>query len=299
MVELSFPMKLRIAAAAAVGVFLIGIVAWPLAAPAEPFQAVRSGNLDFSGGAVLIILGFLAGLIGYFVSWPYGREIGILAAPCGLAIFGVRSGSMASLLQLNPGMEAREALLAGLKLEPLFWLLIVVAGFGGVLCAQGLRPAHSPGEAKDKREAGPSIHLNAIIALAASVFIAHFSLGKLAQDVEMTNGRLGAVVGQPPVAQIVFGLLIAFGLAGFVVKSFLNAGYIWPIIAGALVTPFAIIINLRQDMLVHLVQHWPAAFFSNTVTSILPVQMVAFGTIGAIAGYWMGIRYDFWRKHEI
>jgi len=261
MVELSFPMKLRIAAAAAVGVFLIGIVAWPLAAPAEPFQAVRSGNLDFSGGAVLIILGFLAGLIGYFVSWPYGREIGILAAPCGLAIFG--------------------------------------AGFGGVLCAQGLRPAHSPGEAKDKREAGPSIHLNAIIALAASVFIAHFSLGKLAQDVEMTNGRLGAVVGQPPVAQIVFGLLIAFGLAGFVVKSFLNAGYIWPIIAGALVTPFAIIINLRQDMLVHLVQHWPAAFFSNTVTSILPVQMVAFGTIGAIAGYWMGIRYDFWRKHEI
>ncbi|GAI88636.1 unnamed protein product, partial [marine sediment metagenome] len=29
------------------------------------------------------------------------------------------------------------------------------------------------------------------------------------------------------------------------------------------------------------------------------VQMVALGTLGSIAGYWMGIRYDFWRKHEI
>jgi len=27
--------------------------------------------------------------------------------------------------------------------------------------------------------------------------------------------------------------------------------------------------------------------------------MVAFGTIGSIAGYWMAIRYDYWRKHEI
>ena len=35
--ELSWPMKLRIAAAAAVGVLLIGILAWPMA---EPFSRV-------------------------------------------------------------------------------------------------------------------------------------------------------------------------------------------------------------------------------------------------------------------
>jgi len=49
----------------------------------------------------------------------------------------------------------------------------------------------------------------------------------------------------------------------------------------------------------YLVQNWPAAFFSNSVVSILPVQMVAFGTLGSVAGYWMAIRFEFWRKHEV
>jgi hypothetical protein len=48
-----------------------------------------------------------------------------------------------------------------------------------------------------------------------------------------------------------------------------------------------------------LVQNWPAAFFPNSVISILPIQMVAFGTLGSVAGYWMAIRYEYWRKHEM
>ena len=47
--ELSWPMKLRIAAAAGVGVVLIGIVGWPLAVPTDPFGAVLAGNVGFSG----------------------------------------------------------------------------------------------------------------------------------------------------------------------------------------------------------------------------------------------------------
>src|SRR4030042_124496 len=95
--ELSWPMKLRIAAAAAIGALLIGILAWPMA---EPFSGVEAmGSRD---AAVLVVLAFVAGFIGYFVSWPFGREIGILAVPCGLAIWAVRSGSMTGLMQLNP-----------------------------------------------------------------------------------------------------------------------------------------------------------------------------------------------------
>jgi hypothetical protein len=29
------------------------------------------------------------------------------------------------------------------------------------------------------------------------------------------------------------------------------------------------------------------------------VQMVAFGALGSVAGYWMAIRFDYWRKHEM
>ncbi len=106
-------------------------------------------------------------------------------------------------------------------------------------------------------------------------------------------------MAQPTVGQIVFAVLVSFGLAAFVVKRFLHASYIWPTIASALVTAFAISIYVKKDVLQYLVQNWPAAFFSNAVISILPVQMVAFGTLGSIIGYWAAVRYDYWRKHEM
>jgi hypothetical protein len=46
-----------------------------------------------------------------------------------------------------------------------------------------------------------------------------------------------------------------------------------------------------------LVEHYPLVFFSSTVISILPVQMVAFGVLGSITGYWLAVRYYYWRKH--
>ena len=89
--ELSWPMKLRIAAAVAAGVILIGFAAWPLAVPPDPFGVVSvlSGTITVGGALILVALAFLTGLIAYFLSWPYGREIGILAAPAGLSIWTI------------------------------------------------------------------------------------------------------------------------------------------------------------------------------------------------------------------
>ena len=92
-------------------------------------------------------------------------------------------------------------------------------------------------------------------------------------------------------------LLVSFGVAAFVVRKFLNVGYIWPMLSTALVTGFVSAVYLKQDVLEHLVQRWPAVFFSHPAASILPVQMVAFGTLGSIAGYWLAISYNYWRKH--
>ncbi len=292
-------MKLRIAAAAAVGVVVIGIGVWPLAEPTEPFGAVRLGNLGFNGTVILLAAAFAVGLIGYFVSWPHGREIGILAVPAGLAIWAVRTGNMASQIQMAPAVAQRQALLGQLKWEPIFWLAVIGVGFLGVLCGQKIHCGSTYAHPKDKPKSGPAPYLNAAVALVASVLVAVLALDRLAQDITMTNGSLGSVMAQPATGQMVFGIIVAFGLAAFIVKHFLNAGYIWPIIAAALVTPFAITTYAKYDTLNHLADYWPAVFFSNAAISVLPVQMVAFGTIGAIAGYWMGIRYHFWRKHEL
>ena len=298
--ELSWLMRLRIAASVATGAILIDILAWPLAAPPEPFGAVSliAGTISFGGTITLAALAFLAGLIAYFLSWPYGREIGILAAPSGLAIWAVRCGSMTSLVRINPTVAQRQALFATLKWEPVFWLAIVAAGFAGVLVGQKiLRPKPEPGKTQEKSNSNSNIYLNAAIALIGSVLIAQFCISILAQDVRIFDNKLGSVLAQPAVGQIVFAVLVSFGIAAFVVKKFLNVSYICPTVASALVTAFAVSAYVKQDVLQHLIQHWPAVFFSNAVTSILPVQMVAFGSLGSIAGYWLAVRYNYWRKH--
>ncbi len=305
----------------ATGAILIGILGWSIAGPATTFGAVSlsAGSITSGDLIYLVVLAFLAGFIGYFLSWPYGREIGILAAPSGLAVLALRTGSMANLMQLNPTLAQREALFATLKWEPVFWLAIVAAGFVGVLSGQrilsssafhrdeskpdineGPAPASSDasrGGGREKSNANLKVYLNSIIGLAGSVLIAYFFIGLFAKDVKIFDPELGAVVGQPEVGQIAFAVIVSFGLAAFMVKTSLNISYIWPIIASALVTAFAITTYIRQDVLQYLTEHQPGAFFSNAGISILPVQMVSFGTLGAIAGYWLAIRYNFWRKH--
>jgi hypothetical protein len=305
-------MRLRIAAAMAAGAILIGVLGWSVAEPATTFGAVSlsAGSITSAGSIYLVVLAFLAGFIGYFLSWPYGREIGILAVPSGLAVFSLRTGSMASLMQLNPTLAQQQALLAALKWEPVFWLAVVAAGFAGVLSGQRIlskpklnevsAPASSDtgrGGGQEKSNLKPKIYLNAIIGLVGSILIAQLLIGLLAQDVKIFGTKLGAVVGQPEVGQIAFAVIASFGFAAFIVKIFLNVSYIWPIIASALVNAFAITAYVKQDALQYFIEHYPRAFFSNAAISILPVQMVAFGTLGAIAGYWLAIRYKFWRKH--
>jgi len=296
--ELSGLMKLRIAAAIITGVVLIGILGWPLATPSGPLSTVRAGDLSLGGGLILVILAFLAGFIAYFVSWPYGREIGILAVPSGLAIWAVRSGSMAALLQLNPTAAQQQELFATFKWDSIFWLVIVAAGFAGVLLGQKILSSPRPAEKQKKSNSKPVQYLNAIIALVGSALIAHFCIRIFAQDVKVFDNSLGSLMAQPSVGQILFAVLISFKIAAFVVKKFLGVSYIWPIIATALVTTFAASTYANQEVLQSLVQRWPPTFFSNSVVSVLPLQMVAFGTLGSIAGYWMGVRYSYLRKHE-
>lgn len=296
--ELTWLMRLRIGAAMAIGVVLIGILAWPLAVPNDPLGPVRAGNVSPAGAVTLALLALAANLIAYFVCWPYGQEIGVLATPAGLTVWAIRSGSMAQLMQLNPVFSQRQALFATLKWEPIFWLAILAAGFAGVLLGEKLLPRQDPSESQQEPKSNSVNYLNQLIGLAGSGLIALFCITILAQDIGMTDNGVGMVLGQPAPGQIVFAVVFSFGLAAFVVKRYLNASYVWPTIAGCLITPFAISTYARAAVLEDLAQRWPPIFFSNVVISILPVQMMAFGALGSIAGYWLAVRYKYRREHK-
>jgi len=290
--ELSWTMKLRIAAAAAVGVILIGILAWPLAAPSEMTGAISPG-----GAVTVVLLALLAGLIAYFVSWPHGREIGILAVPFGLTVWAVRSGTMAALVQLNPTDAERQSLLESLRWQSLFWLVVVAAGFVGPMLCQKVLSRKKNLAQEQKSKFKPVKHLSAIIAVAAAAFIAQFCIKIFAQDIRLSDDSFGSVVAQPAIGQIGFAVLLSFGLAAFTVRKLLGVGYVWPIIATSIVTAYSVSVYANHAQ--YLAQQWPAVFFANAASAVSPVQMVAFGTLGSVAGYWMTARYDFWRKYEM
>ena len=299
--ELSWQMKLRIAASFAVGVILLSILAWPMVSPPTPFDPISflDGTINNSESLILFALALSAGFIAYFLAWPYGSEIGILAVPAGLSVLAVRTGSMANLLQANPALAQREVIFAALKWESLFWLALVGAGFLGTFLAAKIARTPANPSAQPKKTNPMNAYINIAIALVASGLIAQICLNIFAQDVRLFDSKLGSVIAQPAIGQIVFAVFVSFGIAAFVAKLFLDAGYIWPIIATAIVPAFAISVYLKQGVLQYLFEHWPPVFFTNSALAILPIQMVSFGTLGAVAGFWMAIRYQYWRKHEI
>lgn len=295
--ELSWLMRLRIAAAMGAGALLIGILCWPSVATAEPLSIVRAGNLDAIGVCRLMILSVLSGFVAYFLSWPYGKEIGVLASPTGLAVWSLRSGSMANLMQANSSVETRQAIFASLRWESFLWLVVVLAGFAGVYLANQVKEKNWF-NVDFKRLKRGIVNVNVLTAVLVSALIAGIIILQFARDVNVNDEQLGSLTGQPFTGQIAFAVIVGFGAAGFVVKKFLGLGYIWPILATAIITIFVSITYVNQKAVEHISANWPAVFFTNSLVSILPIQMVSFGTLGAIWGYWLAVRYNYWRQHE-
>jgi hypothetical protein len=300
-VELTWPIKLRIAAAAAVGIALIGIYAWPMVAPADPFGvvSVTNGTIDSYHVLVLLGLAFGAGLAAYFLSWPYGIRIGILAVPAGLAVWAVRCGNMGTLMQLNTSVVSRQQIYSTFCWEPLLWLAIIAAGYLGVfLASQIVHPAKTRGTGKPQKR-GFGVLLNIVVAVVGSAILGQFFIGILARDFTIWDSTNGAAVAQPAIGQIVFAVLVSFGVIGFLVQRVLGVDYIWPIIGTSLVDLVAVSFYGKYEVLEYFVQRWPAMFFSNSVLAVLPIQIVTFGSFGAIAGYWIAVRYEDWHRLEV
>ncbi len=293
--ELTWINKLRIAAVATLGIVVIGILAWPLASPADPLMPVRASGISLSGTLLLLVLASAVGFVGYFIAWPHGREIGILGVPFGLTVWAGRSGSMQALTQTHSQIAERISLVHSLRVEPLYWLLIVAVGFGGVLLAQRLLPASKPLSDDDSSKGRrPDAYVNVLIALAVSVLISLFFVGILGQNLVMPRD----MAAQPVVGQILFAVLGAFAVAAFVVKKFLDLSYVWPAMASLLVIALAQLVYYRTEMIQRYAETCPATFFPHSVFAILPIQLVVLGALGSVLGYWMAVRYDYWRTHE-
>jgi len=288
--KLPWAIKIRIMVVMAVGAAAMGVLCWPLAAPADPLAPV-SLLLDGTGwpnAAIIAAAAFVTGLAGYLAAWPYGGYIAVLAVPSALAVWALRSGSVAVLMQQHDALE-RHAVFATLKWEPLLWLGVVAVGYAATKLADST--LNSAKTSTKRRIYTSASFSNALLAILGSTVASQLCITLLAQDVRLTDQNIGSLVGQPVIGQIAFAVLVTFGLVAFAAKKLLNVGCVWPAIATALV-PLAAAAQLKTEVVQMMVERWPAVFFPNAVLAVAPVQMVAFGTLGSIAGYWLALRHQ-------
>jgi len=299
LVGIQWRIRLRIIAAMLIGTILLGFLAWPLVRPRDPLAPVTvfTGYISLFDTIIFLILAYLSGFGAFFACTPYGSEIAPLAAPAGIAVWALGPGDMTELLRLNHTLVQRQQLYDVIKWEGLFWLAIIAAGLLGMLTAQ------VPTKTKPKDLAYQDANtskitklLTIITAMIATVVLAHFAIGVFAQDVKMFDSQLGSVVGQPSVAQIAFAVFVSFTITAFVVKRFLDVGYIYSTMAAAALTFFGITISAKADVLTYMVENRAVAFYTHATSAIIPIQMLSFAALGSVAGYWTAIRYAHWRK---
>ncbi|MCP4455531.1 MAG: hypothetical protein GY809_29075 [Planctomycetes bacterium] len=279
----------------ALGALIIGVLNWHAAKPEDPAGLVNLQNLSVIQGLLLLGLAAALGFAGYFIAWPYGCEIGLLAAPSGLAIWACRSASVSRTLAVIPDVHARQDLFASMRFEAIYWLAVVYAGWCGVRLAKKLRP--NPTLPILETLPGPrqTPFLYNGLALVLSVVVGQFLVGVFAQDIPLNHGALT----QPPSRQLALGIFMAFGVAAFLVGHFLHLTYHWVMPALALTYGLSTLPFAKAETLTLMAQTSPSLCLPSTVLFALPIHIVAFGSLGAIWGHWASVRFDYWRAHEL
>lgn len=297
--ELSWTMRFRIMTSLAIGAVLLGLLPWGLVKPEADGVFAFLGSISVFDLLICVVLAFAAGFASSAVCTPYGSQIGILAAPAGLAVWAFRSAPLSKVFQIAPSMQSRLQIYKVLKFEDFLWLGIAACGFLGAITADKIFRKKTV-ELPDRTK--PVIHLPEFAQIAVSVigtvFVANFLINILAADVSYSDSKLKYVVAQPANFQVAFAVFIAFGACGFLAKFLLASSYFWPAVASAFLIYYSTITYSRSSILTHLSSFWPAVFFARPVAAVLPVQMVAFGCLGAVWGYWLAVRYHLWRTHE-
>ncbi len=297
--ELPWSIKLRIAAVIAFGAVLGGFLSFGLLGPADEFLPIClvSGGISVLDIIVYAVIALGVSFVSYFISYPYGVKIAPLAVPAGLSVIALKGGTITALLQLNQTAAQKKSIYSALAPEAVLWLAILLISLGAVHLAEKLVK-------KQKGSLGAIFghkpFKNKILAIVGSIagaaIIANFALGVFVRDVSAADVKLGQVVGQAAAGQICFGVITAFGLAAFAVKIFIGTKYYWTVIAAVIISVLSASSAGSEDVAVHLSQNWPVGFFAGAASAITPLQMVAYGAFGAIAGYWGGVKYQCWRK---
>jgi hypothetical protein len=139
---------------------------------------------------------------------------------------------------------------------------------------------------------------NTGIGIILAVIITEIALRIFAQNISYSDAQVGSVLAQPANVQIAFAVLLSFGIAGFLIKLFLNVNYLWLLISAAALLFLGYTNYIRGDEITYISETWAAAFFPSAVNSIDPLAMMSFSALGSAGGYWLAVRYEIWKNKQ-
>ena len=288
-------LRVRILLSLGIGALLVGGTGYHFIKPADPLGAISlfTGEITSLDAMILLGLGFVAGAVATLVCYPMGSILAPYAAPTGLAVLALCSGSIKQLLLTNSEAAARSSLYGFMRWEVLLWLGVCAAGYAGALLVSKL--LHTKAVVINDRKPAdankPAPWINALIGSVATAVIVRFIFGIFAQNVPAIDEATGrVVVGQPGNGQIALAVFVSVALAAFLVKRFLQVHYI-PVVLGAIAVYFVLLTQFAgSDTIAYMAKTWNPSFFSNAIYAVIPIQIASFSTLGAMTGYWIAIR---------
>ncbi len=290
----SWLIRIRIVIAMFIGIVVIGIFTWPLVQPADPFGFI--GIPKLVNALIIIALAVVTALVSFFILWPNGKQIAVIVVPVGVCVWSIRCASIADTIRQTTDIDKRLGIYQSMLPQPFFWLLVIAAGILPVYLAHCLVGPKVHIHEQETLEKAKNKIANNVTALLGSALIGFFLVSLLAQGLKIPGTKF---IAQPAVAQIAFAVFVAFAVAAFIVKHFINAHYFWPVAATSFVASFGLFFFTKRPVLERISIDFPANIFSHPTAAILPIQMVSFGTLGAIAGFWMVELFHQWQENEL
>lgn len=298
LVELEWKLSLRLVLALTIGSVIVGMLPWEFVSPEDPVNPVSLLTADINALTliVLVLLSLAAVALTFFSCSPYSFEFASVTIPAGLAIWALKSGQMANLLQNFSELEQRTGIYSSLRWEVLFWAALIMLG---ILAAAGLKKVTSKGTAGGRKwNFSTSYITNTVLGVVFGVIITEFALRIFARDVSYSDGQIGSVLAQPAGVQIAFAVLLSFGIAGFLVKTFLEVNYLWLLVSAAALLFLGYTNYINGEEITYITKSWSAVFFPSAVNAVTPLEIMSFSALGSAAGYWLSVRYKLWKDKQ-
>ena len=316
--------KIRIAIVLLIAVAAFATVGWSVAQPLMPDSALmvidHHQPLKLLGS--LVALALIATIVAAVVSRPYGSEMAPLAAPAGLCVWVLMSGSSESLLLQNQAGADRVAMFHDMIMDSVIWAAVVMASYLLALMAGrrlegqstegntvGAEPSAQGGEepvvgrASKPHETIPKkAHIlgkraDHLLAYGLTCIIAIVLLQLLCRSsVVVVSGQRAGTVPRP--GQIIFAVAAAFFVAAWVGHQLFHMPLGLLLLTPLTVAVAAYAYAMQNDSLGPLAAAAvPLVPPSVAFATVLPLQYIAVGSLAAIAGHWFSVRTFLLRLH--